>query len=83
MNSLQRFSTFYFGGTKENRWVAASSAAWGWLDRMGEEKMGYPQSPKPPDVTVRVTFIDYLTGKTFTAQKVCRIDLPATTQPAK
>ena len=40
--------------------------------------------PKAKELTVRVTFTDYLTGKTFTAQKVITIDLPTpATQPAK
>ena len=41
--------------------------------------------PKPPahdEITVRIEFVDYLTGRPFTAQTVCKIDLPApTTQP--
>lgn len=42
--------------------------------------------PAPPDhseLTVRAEFVEYLTGKTFTAQKVVKVDLPAepTTQP--
>jgi len=32
--------------------------------------------PKHRDLTVRVTFLDYLTGKTFTAQKLCKVNLP-------
>ena len=32
--------------------------------------------PKHDEITVRITFTDYLTGKTFTAQKVCKINLP-------
>jgi len=39
--------------------------------------------PAHPDVTVRVTFTDYLTGKTFTAQKLCQVALPPTTQSAR
>lgn len=47
--------------------------------------------PAPPDhseLTVRIEFVEYLTGKTFTAQKVVKVDLPAepssqpTTRPA-
>jgi len=41
--------------------------------------------PKHEEITVRVEFTDYLTGRRFTAQKVCKIDLPApppATQPA-
>jgi len=37
-----------------------------------------PWGSNPPAndvVTVRVVFVDYLTGKTFSAQKVCEIDL--------
>lgn len=42
--------------------------------------------PAPPDhseLTVRAEFVEYLTGKTFTAQKVVKFDLPPrpTTQP--
>ena len=33
--------------------------------------------PKHEDITVRVEFIDYLTGKTLSVQKVCKVDLPA------
>jgi len=33
--------------------------------------------PKHDEITVRVTFVDYLSGKTFTAQKLCRVALPA------
>lgn len=32
--------------------------------------------PKNPDITVRVEFIDFLTGKTFNAQKLVKITLP-------
>jgi len=32
--------------------------------------------PKHAGITVRVEFIDYLTGKTLSTQKVCKIDLP-------
>ncbi len=35
-----------------------------------------PNRPKNPDITVRVEFIDYLTGKTFTAQKLIKLILP-------
>ena len=38
--------------------------------------------PKNPEVTVRASFTDYLTGKTFTAQKVCTVK-PPPAQPAK
>jgi len=33
--------------------------------------------PKHAGITVRVEFIDYLTGKTLSTQKVCKVDLPA------
>ena len=39
--------------------------------------------PRHKDITVRVRFTDYLTGKTFTAQKLCQVRLPPATQPAK
>lgn len=32
--------------------------------------------PAHDEITVRVEFIDYLTGKRFTAQKLCEVDLP-------
>jgi len=38
--------------------------------------------PKNPDVTVRASFTDYLTGKTFSAQKLCTVK-PPPAQPAK
>lgn len=43
-----------------------------------------PAPPAHSELTVRVEFIEYLTGKTFTAQKVVKVDLPAKpeTQPA-
>ena len=38
--------------------------------------------PAHAEITVRVAFTDYLTGRHFTAQKLCKIDLPApATQP--
>ena len=39
--------------------------------------------PQHPDVTVRVEFTDYLTGKTFSAQKLVKVRLAPATQPAK
>ena len=41
--------------------------------------------PRHGDVTVRAEFVDYLTGRHFTAQTVCKVNLPpaATTRPAK
>jgi len=39
-----------------------------------------PWKKVPPlhtDVTVRVEFVDYLTGKHFTTQKLCKVKLPA------
>ena len=33
--------------------------------------------PKHDRITVRIEFVDYLTGKTFPVQKLCKIDLPA------
>jgi hypothetical protein len=39
--------------------------------------------PRHNELTVRVEFIDYLTGKTFSAQTVCKVRLPpSATQPA-
>lgn len=32
--------------------------------------------PANPEVTVRAAFTDYFTGKSFTAQKVCKVKLP-------
>ena len=46
----------------------------------------WPAPPKHSEITVRAEFTDYLTGKTFTAQKVCKVKLapPApATKPAK
>ncbi|MCD4823112.1 MAG: hypothetical protein K8S55_00760 [Phycisphaerae bacterium] len=37
---------------------------------------GWEKPPAHADITVRVEFTDYLTGKTFTAQKLCKIKLP-------
>lgn len=37
--------------------------------------------PRHPDVTVKVTFTDELTGRKFTQQRVVKVDLPPTTQP--
>ena len=28
------------------------------------------------EITIRVTFTDYLTGRTFTAQKLCKVKVP-------
>ena len=45
-----------------------------------------PWQPAPPrhgEITVRVSFVEYLTGKTFTAQKHCKVNLPAAAAPAK
>jgi hypothetical protein len=40
--------------------------------------------PKRPEVTVHVTFTDYLTGRAFTAQKLVTVQLPApATAPAE
>jgi len=36
--------------------------------------------PAHDQVTVRVVFLDYLTGKSFTAQKLCKIALPPSKQ---
>lgn len=39
--------------------------------------------PRHEKITVRVQFVDYLTGRTFTDQKLCKLSLrPPTTQPA-
>lgn len=46
----------------------------------------FKRLPQRPEVTVRVEFIDYFTGRHFTAVKVVNVPLPArlptTTQPA-
>ena len=47
-------------------------------------RLDCPWPSGPPDhreITIRVTFTDYLTGKTFTAQKAVQVNLPPTTQP--
>lgn len=36
--------------------------------------------PKHPEITVRVTFVDYLTRRVMTAQTVCQVRLPAAKQ---
>ena len=36
----------------------------------------WPSPPKNPDITVRAEFTDYLTGKTFSDQKLIKITLP-------
>jgi hypothetical protein len=38
--------------------------------------------PKHPDITLKVTFHDELTGREFTQQKLIKVHLPATTQPS-
>ncbi|MDY6913398.1 MAG: hypothetical protein SVT52_02930 [Planctomycetota bacterium] len=35
-----------------------------------------PGPPKNDEITIRVEFTDYLTGRQFTAQKVCKVNLP-------
>ncbi len=43
----------------------------------------WPTPPEHEDITVRAEFTDYLTGKTFTAQKVCTVKLaPSATATA-
>ena len=37
----------------------------------------WKQLPKHDQITIRVEFTDYLTGKTFTAQKVVRVRIPS------
>jgi hypothetical protein len=37
--------------------------------------------PKHPDITLKVTFHDELTGREFTQQKLIKVHLPTTTQP--
>ena len=39
--------------------------------------------PEHEQLTVRVEFLDYLTGKTFTTQKACKVKLPATSPSGK
>ncbi len=39
--------------------------------------------PRHAEITVRVTFTDYLTGKPFTVQKLVKINPPPTTAPAR
>ncbi|MHC4295419.1 MAG: hypothetical protein ACYSTL_07520 [Planctomycetota bacterium] len=38
-------------------------------------------APQHDEITVRVEFTDYLTGKTFTAQKLCKVKLAPKTAP--
>ncbi len=42
----------------------------------------WQNQPTNPDVTIRATFVDYLTGATLTDQKVVRVKLPPASQPA-
>lgn len=55
-------------------------------------KCGWPKAPpEHPEITVRVTFVDYLTKRVLSAQSTCTVKLPphdlpppsATTRPAK
>ena len=39
--------------------------------------------PPRADITVRASFTDYLTGKEFTAQKLCKVSLPPAGKPQK
>ncbi len=39
--------------------------------------------PSNDEITIRAEFVDYLTGKSFTIQKVCKIDLPPSAQTEK
>jgi len=52
---------------------------------MNQYKFDCPWKTAPPpraDITIRATFTEYLTGKTFTTQKPITLNLPAaTTQP--
>ena len=45
----------------------------------------WPAPPAHDEITVRVEFLDYLTGDRFTAQKLCKITLPPppTTAPGR
>jgi len=40
---------------------------------------GLTRPPAHSEITVRVQFTEYLTGKVFTAQKLCRVHLPQST----
>ncbi len=42
----------------------------------------WKQSPGHDEITVRVEFTDYLTGRVFTAQKACEVKLPASNDSA-
>ena len=42
----------------------------------------FTTQPQHPDITVRVEFTDYLTGQRFSQQKVVKVQLRPTTQPA-
>lgn len=39
--------------------------------------------PKHDQITVRVAFLDYLTGKSFSVQKICKVRLISSSKPAK
>lgn len=82
---------FDLGGGEGERLIAEKTfpvdeARAHWKSGLGTYRysLEVPLKTPPPrsEITVRVSFTEYLTGKTFTAQKVVDIQLPPTTQPA-
>jgi len=58
---------------------------WLWTNHFTIKCPWPPPARKPPahrDLTVRVQFTGYVTGKTFTAQTTCTVKLPADVTPA-
>ena len=53
--------------------------AGGMLSNQYTFRCRFPEGTAPahPDINLRVTFTDYLTGQTFTAQKLLKLTLPA------
>lgn len=60
--ALDDIGKYWYGGAFTNRYVFECP----WGDRR----------PAQPEITVRAGFVDALTGKTFTAQTVCTVNLP-------
>ncbi len=82
---------FDLGGGEGERLIAEKTfpvdeARAHWKSGLGTYRysLEVPLKIPPPrkEITVRVTFTEYLTGKTFTAQKVVSVELPPSTQPA-
>lgn len=57
--------------------------AGGFLTKHYKFDCPWKSPPGHAEITVRASFTDYLTGKEFTAQKVCKVDLPPAGKPKK